>query len=70
MALPLFDIDQHEVVQGGSPPYASFCDILGAIDVHAELPHDFSTQFTLRLRSVNEQYSLLLDRTGDGGGQR
>jgi hypothetical protein len=70
IAVLLFHMDQDQVIQGGSPPNASFRDVGGAIDVHAELPHDLSTQFALGLRSVNQQHSLLFVSTGKGRGKR
>jgi len=70
MALSLFHIDQDEVIQGGSPPGTGFRDVGGAIDVHVKFSHDLSAQFALRLRSVNEQHSLLPGCTGDGSGER
>src|SRR5215472_2559161 len=66
MAESLFHIDQDEVIQRGSPPRTGFPDVGGAINVYAELSHDLSTQFTLRLQSVNEQHSLLLNCARDG----
>src|SRR5215467_4992699 len=70
MTLSFFHIDQDEVIQLGFPPCAGFRDVRGAIYIHAELPHNVSTQLALRLRSVNEQHSLLLVCAGSWRGER
>ena len=46
-----------------------FRDVGGAINIHAELSHDLSTQFALPLRSV-DQHSLLLIAPGMGAESR
>src|SRR6202007_773072 len=38
--------------------------------IHAEFPHHFSTQFALRLASVDEQHSFLLYSAWDGRGEQ
>jgi len=66
----LFHIDQDEIIQGRSPPGTGFRNVGGAIDIYAELSHDLGTQLAPRVRSVDQQHSLLFKFSRDRRGER